>query len=157
MTECTGVEKRTYQLVYLSVRRAKDRQTVFGQDVRDILAEARAFNAGVGITGALLFNGTHFAQVLEGDRDAVLGLMNRILRDPRHSHVILVEEAFVEDRIFPDWAMAFADDTDRLALPVPADFDPQRLDKLWSRNAIVNAMRYMLADGQDPGRRVPRG
>jgi len=150
MTRIIGVERRPYQLVYLSVRRTTDPPAPFGDDVRNILIEARAFNRGVGIGGALLFNGTHFAQVLEGDRDAVLGLMNRILRDPRHSHVTLVEQGWVPERVFPHWVMAFADDTAHHRLPIPPEFAPERLATVCSRSAIISAMQYLLAGDQEP-------
>lgn len=149
MTSIIGAERRPYQLVYLSVRRAADPPAPFGDDVRDILIEARAFNRGVGIGGALLFNGTHFAQVLEGDRDAVLGLMNRILRDPRHSNVILVEQGWVPERVFPHWVMAFADDTSHHRLSIPPEFDPDRVATVCSRTAVITAMRYLLEGDQE--------
>jgi len=143
-------EGRAYQLIYLSVRRIDQQSTIFGWDVHNILAEARAFNPTAGIGGALLFNGAFFAQVLEGEQDEVLGLMRRIGRDIRHSHVTVVEERWVPERAFPGWAMAFADDTTHRILPVPPEFDPRRLDALAPPPMIIEAMRYLLADEPDP-------
>ncbi len=139
-----------YQLIYLSVRRISEQSTIFGQDVRNILHTARAFNRSVGIGGALLFNGALFAQVLEGDQDEIHALMRRINRDVRHSHVTVVEERWVAERAFPDWAMAFADDTEDHCLPVPPEFDPRRLAELAPPPMIIEAMRYLLADDPDP-------
>ena len=139
-----------YQLIYLSVRRIGQQATIFGQDLRDILRTARSFNRGVGIGGALLFNGGLFAQVLEGDQDEVRALMRRIARDVRHSHVTIVEEGWVARRAFPDWTMAFADDTTRNVLPVPPEFDPRQLAGLAPPPVIIEAMRHLLADDPDP-------
>jgi len=149
MAEATATASHFYQLVYMSVRQLGEQGSFFGQDVRNILATARAFNHGAGIGGALLFNGTFFAQVLEGDRDTILGLMTRIVRDFRHSHITIIEEGWVAERAFPDWAMAFADDTTLGALAVPPDFDPGGLAEICTRPAIIEAMRYLIADGQD--------
>jgi hypothetical protein len=115
-----------------------------------ILHTARTFNRSVGIGGALLFNGAFFAQVLEGDQNEIQSLMRRIERDVRHSHVTVVEEGWVAERSFPDWAMAFADDTVHRILPVPPEFDPRRLAELAPPPAIIEAMRYLLAGDPDP-------
>lgn len=149
MQSTAGADKRLYQLVYLSVRRVDEQSTIFGQDVRNILREARDFNRRVGIGGALLFNGAFFAQVLEGDQDEVLGLMRRIRRDPRHSHVTVVEEGWVRERAFPDWAMAFADDTVHHVLPIPPEFNPRGLHNVCTRFEIIEAMQHLLADDGD--------
>ncbi len=139
-----------YQLVYMSVRRMGEQANIFGQDVRNILATARSFNRQVGIGGALLFNGTFFAQVLEGNREEILSLMERIVRDPRHTHVSVVEEGWVTERAFPDWAMAFADDTLFGRLPIPSEFDPRSLNQVCTRPAIIEAMQYLIGDEPDP-------
>lgn len=140
----------TYQLIYLSVRRIVEPGTIFGQDLRNILRTARSFNRSVGIGGALLFNGTCFAQVLEGDYDEVQALMRRIELDDRHANVTIVEERWVARRDFPHWAMAFADDTTYGALPVPPEFDPRQLAELAPPSKIIAAMRYLLAGDPDP-------
>ena len=150
MNRPIGAEGRLYQLVYLSVRRVNEQSNVFGQDVRNILAEARAFNRAAEIGGALLFNGAFFAQVLEGDQETILALMSRIQRDPRHSHVTVVEEGWRSERAFPDWAMAFADDTVHRALPIPPEFDLERLGTVCTRPELIEAMRSLIGPDLDP-------
>lgn len=150
MARSQSVDGHVYQLIYLSVRRVDEQATIFGQDLRNILATARAFNRTVGIGGALLFNGAFFAQVLEGEQSEVTALMRRIARDPRHSHVTVIEERWVSERVFPDWAMAFADDRVHQVLPIPSEFDPEVLDQPGLPAAIITAMRDLLADVPDP-------
>ena len=76
--------------------------------------------------------------------------MNRIPRDPRHSHVMLVEDGWVPERVFPHWVMAFADDTTHHRLPIPPEFDPERLATVvCSRSAIFSAMQYLVAGDQE--------
>ena len=97
-----------YKLLYCS------RNTIGGTadqqagEIRQILASARANNSRRGITGALLFSGQCFAQVLEGPLDAVEATFERIQRDSRHGDVSLLEAGFVPQRDFPEWSMAFA-------------------------------------------------
>lgn len=74
-----------------------------------ILETSRKNNAAVDITGALLFNGEAFAQVLEGPRDAVDVAFAKIRFDERHSDVVILEEAFHPERHFSNWSMAYAD------------------------------------------------
>ena len=55
--------------------------------VDSILAQSRAHNPRLGITGVLCYSQDLFLQVLEGSRDAVCELYNTIVRDERHDHV----------------------------------------------------------------------
>ncbi|CUU26173.1 Blue light-and temperature-regulated antirepressor YcgF (plasmid) [Duffyella gerundensis] len=55
----------------------------------EYLAEkANKLNSLFNVTGILLFNGTHFFQVLEGPEEAVLDIYGRILSDTRHHNVV---------------------------------------------------------------------
>ena len=74
-------------------------------DLLDILAVARDLNALEGISGLLIFNGTHFLQVLEGSPGALDDLLGRLRRDRRHSGLEVREERLIEERSFPDWSM----------------------------------------------------
>jgi hypothetical protein len=77
-------------------------------EVDRIVAVARRENARLGVTGALVFSRAHFAQVLEGDRQAVETLMARIRRDSRHDSVTVVAEGPRDGRLFPHWSMAYS-------------------------------------------------
>lgn len=95
-----------YALLYAS------RALVTGEEaeaaVEDIVRGARERNAGLGVTGALLFSGGHFAQWLEGSRAAVDELMRSIARDPRHTDIVILDAAATAARSFPDWTLAYA-------------------------------------------------
>lgn len=78
------------------------------RDLDDVLGVAMEHNAGVGITGLLVYNGRNFMQALEGAPDAVLDLMMSISRDPRHSGVIVISREQITERAFPDWSMKLA-------------------------------------------------
>jgi len=70
-----------------------------------ILAQSRAKNPLLGITGILCHGGDFFMQVLEGGRDTVNDLYNQIVRDPRHDHVMLLHYEEITERRFAGWTM----------------------------------------------------
>lgn len=84
-----------------------------------ILETARGHNEGADITGLLLHRDDSFFQILEGDREVVLDLFERICGDPRHERVEIVAEGPINEREFGDWQMAFIelDGQDLSALP----------------------------------------
>lgn len=71
----------------------------------DIGQTARDLNALDGVTGLLLFNGTHFLQWIEGAPEVIDELMERLRRDPRHSAVEIRETQMADSRLFADWSM----------------------------------------------------
>lgn len=77
-----------------------------------LLDEARARNDAAGVTGLLLYHGGNFIQVLEGPDDAVRDTMDRIARDPRHDGLITILDDAIDQRVFPDWSMAFRNVSD---------------------------------------------
>lgn len=77
-------------------------------DLAAIQRTARELNALDGISGLLIYNGTHFAQIIEGSRSAIDDLAERLRRDPRHSGLEVRDERALEQRSFPDWTMELA-------------------------------------------------
>ncbi|MCW6511313.1 BLUF domain-containing protein [Lichenifustis flavocetrariae] len=96
-----------YRLVYTSRNLLTGTEHARAAAVAEILATSQANNARVGVSGALLFNGGSFAQVLEGPRPVVERTFERIQRDPRHSDVNVLQCEPVAERGFPNWSMAF--------------------------------------------------
>jgi hypothetical protein len=93
------------QLVYVS-----SAITPFNDDaLRVLLANARAANAANGVTGMLLHQAGAFLQVLEGEGLVVDQLYERISRDPRHAHIVLLTRGEIAQRNFADWSMGFVD------------------------------------------------
>jgi hypothetical protein len=110
-------------LTYTSLARL-DLET---SDLEAIHRTAREVNALEGITGLLIFNGTHFLQIVEGAPDAIDELVERLRRDPRHSGFEVRDERPVEVRSFPDWSMdlvrvssSYFEAKDTLARRLPA-------------------------------------
>ena len=74
-----------------------------------ILAQSRAHNARLGITGILCYNRETFLQVLEGGRDEVCELYNTIVRDDRHAQVRILSFEEISERRFGHWTMGHVD------------------------------------------------
>ncbi len=53
-----------------------------------MVAAANSKNQQSNITGILLFNGTHFFQLLEGPVEHVSAIYEQICNDPRHHNVV---------------------------------------------------------------------
>ena len=92
-----------YYIVYTSVAT----EPMPAEELRDILEHARASNHQTRITGLLLYSDGQILQVLEGEKEAIERLYEKIRRDSRHTHVATVDAGFSEHRIFPDWSMGF--------------------------------------------------
>ena len=98
-----------HQTVYCSLAS----EGVDANTVARIVEQAHAANPGLGITGMLVFGGGVFFQWIEGPRDRILQLMDRIRADPRHRQVVTLSESEeVRERLFPDWDMELVTSTE---------------------------------------------
>lgn len=55
----------------------------------------------------LIFSSSTFIQVLEGDKDTVTKLYQKIERDQRHHGAFIIFEGPLSARAFGDWSMGF--------------------------------------------------
>ena len=60
------------------------------RELARILTTSLAANRAASITGALVSTPTHYAQILEGPREAVNAMMARIEADSRHRDVAVI-------------------------------------------------------------------
>jgi hypothetical protein len=104
-----------FSLLYLS----KSTIPFSKQDLRELLKKSRENNTKLEITGMLLFKGWNFLQVLEGHKETVMSLYEKIGRDSRHSQIIPLFQGTSSQRDFPDWSMGFhdLDSLDSLSIP----------------------------------------
>jgi hypothetical protein len=97
-----------FQLVYVS-----SAVTPFSKlELNALLLQARQKNTKLDVTRMLLYKDGNFVQVLEGEKEAVTSLTAVIERDSRHTGVLVILRGKTEERLFPDWSMAFRDLTD---------------------------------------------
>jgi hypothetical protein len=108
------------------------------RDLEDIHRSAVELNALDGITGMLVFNGTHFLQIVEGGETAIDDLLARLRRDRRHSGVEVRDERRIAARCFPDWSMelvrvsaSYFEARDTIRDRIPASVDPAVREHLY--------------------------
>lgn len=76
--------------------------------LENLVSVSRSRNAGLGVTGALLFTGTRFLQVIEGPQASIAALQASIRSDSRHENVATLKEGAVTERQFEGWLLAYA-------------------------------------------------
>jgi EAL domain-containing protein (putative c-di-GMP-specific phosphodiesterase class I) len=77
--------------------------------LEDLVAKANRKNKNSDVTGILLFDGLHFFQLLEGPRDAVQGIYQRICQDARHHNLVELMHDFAPERRFGKVGMELFD------------------------------------------------
>ena len=80
--------------------------------LNEIIAPARRYNELNHISGMLLFTGTHFLGILEGDDGDLGKLWLRLDSDQRHRDLFRIGDELCGKRWFPAWLMAYSSDPD---------------------------------------------
>lgn len=81
--------------------------SISDEEIASILVSARRNNVRDELTGALVYNGHNFLQLLEGPDEKVEACLAVIRDDPRHSGMIEVRRRTIEARDFGEWAMLY--------------------------------------------------
>lgn len=126
-------------------------QPMAADTLRELGESAAEKNRSLDITGMLMASGGLFYQVLEGPEEAVDDLYSTIVRDDRHTDLLLLQsEENVTGRLYPDWSMKTVD-LDAAAhvrlFPlkalIKATFDQQMLirNMIWS---IERSVQYEM-------------
>ncbi|WP_300584170.1 BLUF domain-containing protein [Marivita sp.] len=97
-------EDTLHQIVYFS----QPTRSMPLSEVRELLIKAQINNHFNDVTGLLLFDGDSFVQVLEGPKDKVMALYEKIERDPRHTRFTTLMEREIPQRDFGQWSMGLA-------------------------------------------------
>jgi len=74
-----------------------------------IVEAAKKNNIRANITGVLFFGNNYFLQILEGPRNNLNILYNKIIRDERHTNMQVLELREIGSRYFHEWSMKFVD------------------------------------------------
>lgn len=94
-----------HRLVYTSSRRPN----CTNEEITKILETSKKNNPPKNITGILLHSQRRFIQYLEGDREELIKLYDKIAKDPRHGGLNIRDFEPIQSRTFPNWHMAFKD------------------------------------------------
>lgn len=110
-------------------------------DVAELDVMAARFaqrNQAGGITGVLMKVGDHFVQVLEGEEQALIDLIARILHDERHTDFRTLYRGRISERRFPKWSMRMMHLDQTFSVKAPAIAELRRLVKTLLRSDSVN-------------------
>ena len=94
------------QRVIYSSRWAAGLESDLDETLRQILARSIHNNRMADISGLLIAHEGWFVQALEGPREHVASAMERIVADPRHTELVVLDRCLAECRAFRDWNMA---------------------------------------------------
>ena len=88
-------------------------------DLAALLAECRERNSKAGLTGMLLYRDRTFFQVLEGDRQVVEALFEKLALDKRHTRITKIIQEPIEERSFAEWTMGYSKITRKELAEIP--------------------------------------
>lgn len=91
-----------YELVYQSFANSEFSYS----DLNDLMVLSKYKNNELAITGCLVYHQRTFIQVIEGERDKVKELFEKIKQDDRHSKIERVWESEIPSRGFSGWSMS---------------------------------------------------
>jgi len=92
-----------YYLVYLSTAK----KLMGTSELENLMEVSRLNNDKKNITGMLLYADGSIIQLIEGEKDSVYSIYEKILQDPRHTGIIKLKEGELNERNFSHWSMAF--------------------------------------------------
>lgn len=123
-----GNDMRLIRMIYASTKQ----DTLTKDDIENILTVSRSNNTRAKVTGVLCFSHNYFLQCLEGERQHVNDLYNRIASDDRHSEPFIIEYSEISERSFGNWAMGYVPQTEVskeliLKFGPTGDFDPTNM------------------------------
>lgn len=93
-----------HQIIYTSSATAAAKE----DDFRKIARHSNQNNRTLDVTGLLLYSDGVILQVLEGEKEIVETLFDRIKRDERHSSVMKLISREIGTREFTDWSIGLS-------------------------------------------------
>ena len=119
---------KPYEILYVSSLAPETPVTA----ISEILAKSRRHNQANHVTGLLVFDGARFAHLLEGARDLVFELVERIRADARHVNMEVLHYAPLDERRFVRFGTGY----------VPAEQE-DALGHLAAKDGVA-ALQYFL-------------
>ena len=94
-----------FQLFYVSNSSAECRKS----DLDNIIHVAQEKNKERDLTGVLMFRANTFLQILEGKKEDVLSLYQKLHLDTRHKNLLCIFERETNQRLFTNWSMSYCE------------------------------------------------
>ena len=94
-------------MIYVSVKTDSFDPIDKERGLQSILDVARERNGKDDVSGMLFYHAGLFFQLLEGPKEPVLKLYNKISEDDRHTDCKIILEQETDERAFPFWSMGY--------------------------------------------------
>lgn len=130
------------QLIYISTTSIEPTAS----ELLYLLEQARSRNFQRHITGMLLYSNRTYLQVIEGEAKDVREVYGAICKDPRNEGQVILREAEIINRDFPDWSMGFQnlESSSPKDMPGFVEVFGGVLDKTIAVNNKTNAIRLLM-------------
>ena len=94
--------EKIYKIFYVS------KAQIPNHDCAEMIANQSSINnSALSITGILFYDGEHFCQHIEGEKENVDFLFDKIQKDDRHKELLVMEKGFIGDRKYEEWNMKY--------------------------------------------------
>ncbi|MCK8522202.1 BLUF domain-containing protein [Aquimarina sp. D1M17] len=80
---------------------------VSDMNVTELMDHVKHRNTDLEITGILIYSEGNFFQVLEGEKDIIHSIFNKIKNDTRHYNIIKILDKEIEDHSFSKYHSSF--------------------------------------------------
>ena len=78
------------------------------EELEDLFTSTEKYNTESDITGILLYESGKFLQVLEGKKEELTELYDKIAEDSRHGNIFVILKSESKKRIFEDYSSRFS-------------------------------------------------
>ena len=119
-----------YQLIYTS----SATPSLDDFALREIAQSSSFNNQQIGVTGLLLFHQGSILQVLEGDKESVLAVYEKVKLDERHTGCMILSTRMSEQREFSDWFMGYKNVSGRAGCESLFALNRSNLDNIMPEN-----------------------
>lgn len=128
---------------------ASDLRGGIESEVARILLQSRRNNPKDDIGGVLHFGNGYFFQCLEGPRDKVSQVYQKLSDDSRHTNVQVLSTVSIDKRLFSDWSMKYLPLEENLSKLLKErgqnQFNPYEMD-----DDMIEALLKACVYGTDP-------
>jgi len=134
-------------IVYTS--RSTSDENLIDDILKDIVRTSKKKNKAREITGVLFYDNHRYLQLIEGEKEQLLILMDELYRDNRHTDINELINEPVSEREFMDWNMDYFNINKNNELSEPL---LERFRDVYKNNVILNSkgfvdfMKTMLAE-----------
>ena len=87
--------------------RIKQSHVLKDSNLEALLANCRANNSSINVTGLLIYHKGHFIEYIGGEASQIDHLFEKIKKDPRQYELNELASGNVSKRRFENWSMAF--------------------------------------------------